>query len=78
MRFEKCQGWRVSFRDPKDERRRFREFNFADPGKIYELVARTATRMLLEDRQALENGLRSGQGATMLTLNQDQYQKLVR
>jgi hypothetical protein len=78
MRFEKCRGWRVSFRDPKDDRAKFREFTFADGAKIEELVSRTATRMLLEDRQALEHGLRNGLGSVALTLSEAQYRKLLR
>jgi hypothetical protein len=78
MRFEKCHGWRVSFRDPNDESRSFRDFTFADASKIEELVARTGTRMLLEDRQSLETGLRSGGGVTTLVLTQEQFRKLLR
>jgi hypothetical protein len=47
----------------------FREFTFADPAKIEDLVARTATKLMLEDRQAFENGLRDGLGAVNLTLH---------
>ena len=34
MRFERCQGSRVSFRDLTDGRAQFREFTFANAGKI--------------------------------------------
>jgi hypothetical protein len=57
MRFERSQCWRVNFRDPDDNRAIFRELTFADSGKIEDLVARTATKMMLEDRQAFENGM---------------------
>ena len=56
MRFERCQGWRVSFRDLADGRAQFREFTFADAGKVEALVDRTATKMVLEDRSAFEFG----------------------
>jgi hypothetical protein len=34
--------------------------------------------MILEDRQALEHGIRSGLGAVNLMLTQEQYLKLLR
>jgi hypothetical protein len=78
MRFEKCLGWRVSFRDLEDEQKQFREFTFADADKIEGLVGRTAKPMLLEDRQSLENGLRSGAGMIAIFLTDHQYRKLLR
>jgi hypothetical protein len=78
MRFEKCHGWRISFRDPAAANASFREFTFSDAVKIEELVARTMTRMLLEDRQALELGLRHGQGTVMSTPTDEHYRKLLR
>ena len=78
MRFERCLGWRVTFRDLADPSRNFREITFADSAKIEALIARTPTRMVLEDRQALENGLRAGLGAVHLTLTATQYRKLLR
>jgi hypothetical protein len=51
---------------------RAREFTFADPAKIEELIARTATQMMLEDRNAFKNGLRAGLGAIYLTLTKEQ------
>jgi hypothetical protein len=78
VRFERCQGWRVSFRDLSNNRASFREFTFGDPGKIEELVARTATKMMSEDRQAFEHGIRNGLGAVNLTLTDEQYRKLLR
>jgi hypothetical protein len=38
MLFERCQGWRVTFRDPGDLRVRLRELTFADEGKVQRLV----------------------------------------
>ena len=78
LRFERCLGWRVSFRDLEDARKQFRELTFADPAKIEELVGRTAKPMLLEDRQLLENGLRSGACAIVIFLTDHQYRKLLR
>jgi hypothetical protein len=78
MRFKRCQDWRVSFRDLDNNRTNFREFTFGDPGKIEELVARTATKMMSEDRQAFEHGLRNGLGAVSLTLTKEQYRRLLR
>jgi hypothetical protein len=78
MRFEKCLGWRVSFRDLEDERKQLREFTFADSAKIEELAGRTAKPLLLEDRQSLENGLRSGAGMIAIFLTDHQYRKLLR
>ena len=78
MRYEECLGWRISFRDPANPDTLFREYTFAAPEKIEELVARTATPMQLENRQALEKGLRNGSGALTLVLTGSQYQKLLR
>ncbi len=78
MRFEKCMGWRVTFRDLADPSKQFREITFADSGKIDALIARTLTRMVLEDRQAFEHGIRSGLGAVNLMLTKDQYLRLLR
>lgn len=76
MQFERSHGWRVSFRDPKDIHVSFQKFIFADATKIKQLIARTATRMLLDDWQAFENGLRQGRGAVTLTLTEKQYRLL--
>jgi hypothetical protein len=77
MRFERCLGWRVTFRDLGDLSRAFREITFADSDKIEALIARTPTQMILEVRQALEQGIRAGLGAVNLTVTQDQYRKLL-
>lgn len=78
MLFERCQGWRVSFRDPGDLRTRFREFKFADEAKVALLVERTGMSLLLEDQQAFEHGLRNGAGGLILVLTEEQYRKLLR
>jgi hypothetical protein len=78
MRFERCLGWRVTFRDRDDSRVVFRELTFADSEKIERLVARTATSTMIEDRHAFQMGLRSGLGAVNLSVTDEQYQKLVR
>src|ERR1700733_9494448 len=78
MRFERCQGWRVSFRDLNNNLTNFREFTFGDPSKIEELVGRTATKMMSEDRQAFEHGIRNGLGAVNLILTKEQYRRLLR
>jgi hypothetical protein len=78
MRFERCLGWRVTFRDLADPLRQFREITFADSTKIEALIARTPTQMILEVRQALEHGIRGVLGAVNLTVTQDQYLKLLR
>ena len=78
MRFERCMGWRVTFRDLADPSKEFREITFADSEKINTLIARTPTRMVLEDRQAFEHAIRSGLGAVNLLLTPQQYPKLLR
>ena len=50
-----------------DDGIRFHEFTFADPAKIRQIVARSATRMLLEDSSAFEYGLKNGAGVILLT-----------
>jgi hypothetical protein len=77
MSFEKKVGWLVTFRDTNDSRAQFRRLSFADSSKIEELIARSGTKVMLEDRQALELGLRQGRGATRLTLSSEQYRRLV-
>jgi hypothetical protein len=78
MRFERCQGWRFSFRDRNNPGARFRELTFANRGKLEDLVARTPTRLIQEDRQAFGLALRNGCGAVHLTLTAEQYGKLRR
>ncbi len=78
MRFEKHGGWVVTFRDQGNDTICFRELTFADPAKIRQIVARSATRMLLEDRSAFEYGLKHGAGVVLLILTQEQYRKLRR
>ena len=73
MRYEKHVAWKVTFRDRADDRVGFREFTFADSAKIGEIIARTATRLLVEDRKALEYGLRNRVGIVTLTLTAEQY-----
>ncbi len=77
MRFERCLGWRVTFRDLADPSRAFREITFADSDKIEALIARTPTQMILEVRHALEQGIRAGFGAINFIVTQDQYRKLL-
>jgi hypothetical protein len=71
-------GWRVAFRDLADPSEQFRKITFADPGKIEALIARTPTRMVLEDRQAFEHGIHNGLGAVTLTLTEVQFPKFIR
>jgi hypothetical protein len=68
----------VSFQDLENRQAVFREFTFAEAEKIEALIARTATRFVLDDRHALENGLRNGLGAVTLQLTEEQYRKLLR
>lgn len=78
MRFERCCGWRVSFRDPQNISRSFLEYTFADEAKVLALVERTGMQLLLEDRHALDLGLRGGMGGIVLRLTSAQYSKLLR
>jgi hypothetical protein len=79
MQFEKDdRGWQVSFHDLKASRVRFRTFTFAEAAKVEEMVARTATRMVVADWHAFEIGLTSGSGAVTLTVTEEQYRKLLR
>jgi hypothetical protein len=77
MRFEQCQGWRISFFDRANPTARFRELTFADKEKIEDMVAKTSTKMVLADRQAFESGLQGGRGVIQIDLNDDQYSKLI-
>jgi hypothetical protein len=78
MRFERCQGWRISFLDRSDSNARFRDLTFADGSKVEDLVARTPTRMVLAERQAFELALQNGCGAVELDLTEEQYVRLRR
>jgi hypothetical protein len=62
MRFGAVPRLAVSFRDPDGVSTRFREFTFADVDKISAPVDWTGMRLILEDHQGLELGLRSGAG----------------
>jgi hypothetical protein len=77
MRFENRNGWHVSFSDLQNPGCKFREITFATADKIEQLLARTETRMVLEDQQAFELGIRNGRGAVLLTLTGEQYRKLL-
>jgi hypothetical protein len=50
----------------------------AAPVPVEHLVARTAIRMMLEDRHSLQAGLGGGLGAVNLTITEEQYRKLLR
>jgi hypothetical protein len=77
MRFEHRNGWHVSFSDLQSPGLKFREITFATSEKIEQLLARTETRMALEDQQAFDLGIRNGRGAVLLTLSGEQYRKLL-
>ena len=69
MQFEKCKtGWQVSFYDLKTGRTDFRRLTFADAAKVEELVARTATRMVVADWRSFENSLTNGSGTVILAV----------
>jgi hypothetical protein len=68
----------VTFGDPGDLRTQFRELTFTDREKVQLLVERTGMRPLLEERQELEQGLRSGTDGVMLVLTEEQYRKPLR
>ena len=78
MRFEHQDGWRVTFRDNANPQTVFRELKFAQSTKIQNLVKKTGTCLMSEDRIALEYGIRQGSGAIPLHLSDDQYRKLLR
>ena len=50
MRFELCMGWRISFRDPRNERTLFREYTFADPEKIEQTGCKVVNSNELGDK----------------------------
>jgi hypothetical protein len=53
-----------------------RQLHFRDVEKIREIVAKVGNFANLQDRQALDYGLRIGRGGVWLQLTQDQYQRL--
>ncbi len=78
MRFEKCQGRRITFHELSNRNSVFREFNLSHSSKIENVVDKTVTQMALEDRQAFEYRLRNGLGAITLTVTGEQHRKLLR
>ncbi|MGI4831272.1 MAG: hypothetical protein ACRYFU_24285 [Janthinobacterium lividum] len=76
MSFFHRDGWSVQFLEPDLRTPVCRMRNFASPDKIRELVARTPTKMVLEDKQALDYGISHGRGGAYLDLTAEQYRKL--
>ena len=68
--------WLVQFLEVDLKTSVGRRRTFASADKIRELVARTPTRLLLEDKQAFEYAIQKGRGALYLDLTQEQYGKL--
>jgi hypothetical protein len=60
------------------QRASFRKFTFADTAKVEELIARTATKLVLADWHSFEKGLQNGIGTVTLAITEQQYRLLLR
>lgn len=69
-------GWCVQFLEPDLKTSVCRMRNFGSPDKIREMVARTPTKLMQEDKQALEYAISTGRGGLYLDLTEAQYRKL--
>lgn len=77
LKFLRVDGlWRVSFLEANLRTPLRRRFSFTHDDKILEMAQRGGAELQLDDRQALDHGLKAGAGATWLHLTEEQYAKL--
>ena len=68
--------WFCSFLQPDLKTPVCRGRSFASAEKVRELIAKTPTRMMSEDKQALEFALEAGRGGIWLDVTTEQYARL--
>lgn len=73
---ESRNGWHVSFLEADCQTSLPRKLTFNAPDKIRVMHQRFGSQ-LLDDKNALEHGISIGRGGAWLTLNDEQYQKLI-
>jgi len=76
MHFILREGWHCQFLEADLKTPIPRELNLSDPSKIMEMAERGGAPMKLEDKQAIEYGISTGQGSVWLELTENQYAKL--
>lgn len=69
-------GWCVQWLEQDLKTPVCRMRNFASSDKIREMVARTPTKLMQDDKQALEYAISTGRGGLYLDLTEAQYKRL--
>jgi len=70
------EGWHCQFLEQDLKTPLPRKLTFATPEKLIEMFERWGESRLLEDRSALEYGIKNGRGSIWLILSAEQYAKL--
>lgn len=70
--------WCCGFLEPDLKTQIGRGCLFASADKLRDLVARTPTKLVAQDRNAFEHGLTTGRGGVWLEITAEQYAKLVK
>jgi len=78
MGFQQRDGWHVYFMLPDLKTHLPRKLAYSDPQKILETARRGGMETSLESKAALEHGISTGRGGVWLSLNDEQYDRLVR
>jgi hypothetical protein len=78
LHFMLSDGWFCQFLEEDLKTPLPRKLRLDDPAKIVEMAEKGGAAMRLEDRQALDYGIKQGRGSVWLNLTQDQYEKLKR
>ncbi len=76
MCYVRREVWVCSFLEEDLEKRLPCQVRFLDPGKIRAIVEKVGNFASLQDRQALDYGLKTGRGGAWLQLTQEQYERL--
>jgi hypothetical protein len=70
--------WYCQFLEPDLKTSLPRKLNFKGSDKVQEMYDRFGTEKELENRSALEYGIKQGRGSMWLSLTHEQYEKLKR
>ena len=76
LQFYLRDGWLCHFLDDDMRVLMPRKLRFQDPEKIMTLARIGGASMKLEDKQAIEFGIKNGRGSICLNLTDEQYAKL--
>jgi hypothetical protein len=76
MYYVRREVWVCTFTEEDLETRLPYEARFLDPEKIRAIVEKVGNFANLQDRQALDYGLKIGRGGAWLQLTQEQYDRL--